>query len=433
MQTEAGTNEASRAPGVAPEDTAYRWYVLAILTVVATLNGIDKHLMPALAEPIKHAFELSDTEFGLVAGLVYSVGFAIGGIPLTLLIDRVNRTRLLALLLAIWSGATALGSVAGSYAQLAATRFVVGAAEVGGQPISMALIADWFRIDRRGTALGIWTISRSVSLIVSFSVGGYIAAHWGWQTAFLVAGIPGILLSVVIVFTLREAHPEARASAKKGGAMSMEIIRAFIGNRPLLFLAIALVLGVGCQNGIMAFLSSFLTRTHGMPVDQAGLTSGMILGIGAGFGMPLGGVITDFLGKRSIQRQYGVVALLMFASMPAALIGLSSPVVSVSVGGLFIFELLNSCAYTAGLATYLSAVPADKRGSLTSLLTILVIFLGAGMGPPLAGFASDVTGSLALGLCGVTLVMAASGALVVLGMRSRARELDQKGPAAAVE
>jgi MFS family permease len=174
------------------QERPYRWYILAILTLVATLNGIDKHLMPAMAEPIKHEFHLSDTQFGFIAGFIYSLGFAVGGIPLTLLVDRVGRSRLLALLLAIWSGATALGSVVASSLQLTITRFLVGAAEVGGQPISMALIGDWFRIDRRGTAMGIWSISRSISLMVSFSLGGLIAVHWGWRYAFLLAGIPGI-------------------------------------------------------------------------------------------------------------------------------------------------------------------------------------------------------------------------------------------------
>lgn len=397
------------------EDSPYRWYLLLILTLVATLNGIDKHLMPAMAEPIKQEFGLSDTQFGFIAGFVYSLGFAIGGIPLTLLVDRVGRSRLLALLLAIWSGATALGSLVSTAAQLTVTRFIVGAAEVGGQPISMALIGDWFKPDRRGSAMGIWSISRSISLIVSFSVGGWIALHWGWRHAFLLAGIPGVVLSIIILFSLREANavPPSVLGRKP---VSTDIVRAFLGNRPLFLLAIALVLAVGCQNGVMAFLSSFLTRSYDLPVDRAGFYGGMILGVGAGVGMPLGGFITDLIGKHSVRRQFGVVAGLMFAALPAALIGLNAPTVVVAIAGLFVFELLTSCAYTAGLSTYLNGVPAAMRGSLSALLTILIIFAGAGLGPPVAGFASDSIGALHLGLSATSVLMLLGGILVSIGM-----------------
>ncbi|MDX2277902.1 MAG: MFS transporter [Hyphomonadaceae bacterium] len=431
MQVGADIEERANQPAGAREETNNRWYILAVLTLIATLNSIDKHLVPALALPIKTEFMLSDAQFGLVVGLIYSLGFLIGGIPLTLIVDRVNRARLLALLLATWSGATALATVVTSYAQLAAARFIVGAAEVGGTPISMALIADQFQPERRGTAIGIWTTSRSVSLLVSFALGGYIAVHWGWRAAFLMAGVPGLILSVVVLLTFREAPSAEQASAKQ--APTLAFVREFIGNRQLLLLAGALILGVACQNGVMAFLTAFLGQVHGQPLDRAGALGGIILGLGAGIGMPLGGVLTDILGNKSVRRQYAVAALLMFAAALAALIGLLAPNLLVATAGLFVFETSVSCAYTAGLCIYLNVGPADKRASMMSMLTILIIFCGSGLGPPLAGLASDTLQSLRWGLCATVFLMILSGALIVLAQRSHRRGTSVGASADVVE
>jgi predicted MFS family arabinose efflux permease len=387
-------DHAESLPGEQPR---YRWFVLALLTLVAALSNIDKNLLPAMAEPIKHEFQLTDAEFGLLAGLIYSTGFGLAGLPIGFVIDRINRSQFLSVLLAVWSVAATLCAFVGSYAQLAISRFVIGAAESGGQPISMALIADWFRIDRRGTAIGIWTFNRSISLLVSFAVGGYIAVHLGWRAAFLIAGLPGILLSVLMLSTLREpSRPRSAPVPQQRRAFWVDVLLEFRRTPPLLYLVVAVVLLAACQNGIIAFMSAFLTRAHGLPVDRAGLAVGVILGFGAGIGMPLGGVMTDLIGPRNPRRQYALVVALMLGSIPAALAGLLLPAVWMSILGLFLFELIACCAYTAILSTYLNTLPVTMRGALSALLTVLMIFVGVGLGPPIAGEISDLFGSAQL-------------------------------------
>ncbi|WP_157889086.1 MFS transporter [Herminiimonas arsenitoxidans] len=182
---------------------AKSWYALSILTMIYSCHFLDRTMISIIVEPVRAEFHLHDSQIGLLTGLAYGATFAIAGIPIGLLIDRVNRIKLLAILVTIWSGMTILSGIANSYIHLLLARMGVGASEAGGSPASLSLISDLFPPSKRSTAVGYFFLSNAIGATLSIIIGGFVTAQYGWRTAMLLAGIPGIILAAVLILTVR--------------------------------------------------------------------------------------------------------------------------------------------------------------------------------------------------------------------------------------
>jgi MFS family permease len=206
----------SALPEEEQKASPYAWYVLSILVVVYMFNFIDRQILAILANDIKKDLGISDAHLGFLYGTAFGVFYALFGIPLGKLADSWNRTRLLSLGLAIWSGMTALSGFAKDGAQLTLARFGVGVGEASASPSAYSLISDWFPKKQRATALSIYASGLYIGGGLSLLIGSYIVGAWnsaypgggpmglvGWQAAFLAVGLPGILLAIWVA-TLRE-------------------------------------------------------------------------------------------------------------------------------------------------------------------------------------------------------------------------------------
>src|SRR3990170_2925928 len=194
----------------------YSWYALGVLFVVYLVNFVDRQILSILANDIKADLALTDAELGFLYGTSFAIFYALFGIPLGRLADSWSRTRLLALGLTLWSLMTALSGFARNGATLAAARVGVGVGEATASPCAYSLISDWFPQRLRGTALGIYSGGLFVGSGLSLVIGGAIVETWnrawpaggpfglvGWQAAFLVVGLPGLLLALWVL-SLRE-------------------------------------------------------------------------------------------------------------------------------------------------------------------------------------------------------------------------------------
>jgi MFS family permease len=213
---------AEERPG---ESEAYRYYVLGVLMLVYALNFIDRQLITILAPDLKRDLGISDSDFGFLYGTAFGVFYAVFGIPLGKLADHWSRVRLMAVGLALWSAMTALSGVAKNFAQLGAARLGIGVGEATASPCAYSLLSDYFPPHRRALALAVYSAGLYVGGGISLYFGSSIAAEWnahfagreaplglvGWQAAFLTMGIPGLLLSL-LVMTLREP-PRGRFDA----------------------------------------------------------------------------------------------------------------------------------------------------------------------------------------------------------------------------
>ncbi|MEY3008322.1 MAG: hypothetical protein RI942_2664, partial [Pseudomonadota bacterium] len=193
----------------------YRNYVLFILFITYILNYVDRQLMTILLEPIKEEFGASDTAMGFLTGFAFALFYATLGIPVARLADRWSRRNVIAISITIWSGMTALCAAAGTFTQLALLRIGVGVGEAGGTPPSHSLISSYFPPEKRSTALSLHATGTHFGILIGMLGGAMIADAFGWRMAFIVFGLPGILVGLLLALTVKEPpRPHALASGR---------------------------------------------------------------------------------------------------------------------------------------------------------------------------------------------------------------------------
>ncbi|MFC7377923.1 spinster family MFS transporter [Brevundimonas sp. GCM10030266] len=191
-------------PGQPADRPGYRFYVLAILILIYMLNFLDRQIIGILAAPLKEHFGMSDTQFGLLGGIAFASVYSTLAIPLAWLADRYSRVWIMTGALAVWSGFTALCGVAGSFTQLFLFRMGVGVGEAGGVAPAYSLVADYFPPHQRARALAAFAFGIPLGTAAGTLVGGLLAATWGWQTAFIVVGVLGLLVAPLLRLTVKD-------------------------------------------------------------------------------------------------------------------------------------------------------------------------------------------------------------------------------------
>jgi predicted MFS family arabinose efflux permease len=373
--------------------TTLRWYVLALLVLVAACSAVDRNLLPILSEPIKRELGLSDGQFGLLAGAIYAVSFSIVGLPLGFLIDRVHRVRLLAVLVAIWSFLTAASGLAPSYLMLALARAGVAGAESGAPAISMSLLTDYFPAKQRGTALGWYYASSPIGLALGFALGGLIAAHLDWRAAFFVVGTPGLILAILCLLTVPEPVRGTldKQTIEPSERSTLHSLLALIWRRKaLLFLILGGIAVIIAWSGIVSFLGAYLIRVQHLPIGYAGVAIAVTLGTTGVIGMPLGGIIADRLAQRSEARALVFTALMLFVTTLCVAAAFFAPDLTLCLTLIGVVSALTSLFYGPCFRTYLNNSPASVRGATGALLIVAMNLVGYGVGPTVAGLLSDV-------------------------------------------
>lgn len=368
------------------------WYALGLLTAMYTLSSVDRNIVSIVAEPLKLEYGLSDSELGLLTGAAFALSFSAVGIPMGLLIDRVSRTRLIAVCLSVWSLLTVVSGMAHAFWVLVLARIGVAGAESSGSPGSMSLITDYFPRTRRGTAVGIFFTSVPLGLTLGFALGGLIAAEWGWRAAFFVAGVPGLVVAALLFFTTREPVRGAYDAPKAEAAVKSSIgtvVGFILRRRTMAMLIVAAMCMILVQAGISAFISPFLIRVHDMPLAQTGLFAAVALGGGGFIGMPLGGWFADWLGKSSASRGQIFVAVTALMSGATAIAAFLVPNTLVSMALLFAYAVFAHLYYGATFSTYLNVAPATIRGAAGAVLIVVLNLGGYGLGPLFTGGVSD--------------------------------------------
>lgn len=403
------------------QSSPHAWYSLAILTLIYLCHSVDRSVISIVLEPLKKEFAISDSQVGILTGLAYAVLYSLAGIPIGYLIDRVNRRNLLAVLVSVWSIFTALCGLAQSYWQLLFARLAVGAAEAGGAPSALSIIGDLFPERLRSTAISIFWLSTAIGTAVSFGLGGYVAAHYGWRMAFWVAGIPGIFLALLLFFTVREPRrgamePAAPISNAPTQAPSdalqktdveppptlIESLKNIVKTPALLNIFIAASLKSAVLSGVLVWVASYFIRVHDLSLAHAGTIVGFCIALFGGIGSLAGGYFGD-----AIYRKGGVKALPLvpfFSSLVTALFCVLLALATnlyMAVIAFALFEIA-SRTYTAPSYSFLiSNTPLRMRGVTISALQIGSNLIGYGLGPFIVGFISDATGgaeSIRMGL-----------------------------------
>ncbi|MFW6092548.1 MAG: spinster family MFS transporter [Pseudomonadota bacterium] len=377
------------APGLFSEAT--RRYALSVLVVVYTFNFIDRQILSILLEPIRVDLGLSDTQLGLLTGFAFAAFYATLGIPIARYADRSNRRNLIALALTIWSGMTAVSGLAQNFWHLLLARIGVGVGEAGCSPPAHSMIADYYPAERRSTALGIYSLGIPVGILFGFIAGGWINEFFGWRMAFLVVGLPGLLLALVVRLTLREPDrgmSEGRVVSSDQPGM-METFSYLWQKRSFRHLALGGALTAFVGYGVVTWIPAFLIRSHGMQTGEVGTWLGIILGIPGGIGIALGGYLADRFGAKDTRWFLWVVSVALLAGMPFAIGVYLAPgpywallllVLPVALGN---FYQASTFAQTQGLVTL------RMRSVAAAVLLFILNIIGLGLGPQVTGVLSD--------------------------------------------
>jgi MFS family permease len=369
-----------------------RRYVLGLLVVVYTFNFIDRQILAILLPAIKAEFGVTDTILGFLAGSAFALFYATLGVPIALLADRWNRRNLIALALAIWSGMTALSGVAANIVHLALARIGVGIGEAGCSPPAHSMISDLYGPEERSTAMGIFTLGISAGIMIAYLAGGWVAENIGWREAFLIVGLPGLVLALLVRFTVREpvrgqSDGKLDSTARPG---IVDVARFLLRRKSFLHLAVGSGLASFIGYAVISFFPTFLFRSHSMNLSEIGVWLGIILGTAGGLGFAGGGYVADRLGRRG-QRYalWGVAGATMLAwvfHFPVFLVG--NPYLALAffvVPAIFAnFYLATTFAQIQGL------VGLRMRAVASALLLFILNSVGLGLGPLFAGVLSDM-------------------------------------------
>jgi len=403
----------------------YKWYVLTILTIVYTFNFIDRQILVILQEPIKAELGLSDTQLGLLTGLAFAALYVILGIPIARFADMNNRKNVVAASLAVWSTMTALSGSAANFTQLLLTRIGVGVGEAGGSPPSHSIISDYFPPEKRATALSIYSMGIYFGIFLGFIVGGIIAKHFGWRVAFYALGIPGVIFSLVLYFTIKEPikGQNDQAELDQETPSLMHVIKTLMGKKTFVYLSLGCGFHTFITYGVGNFLPSFMQRVHGIDIAHAGIVLGLTMGIGGAIGTFGGGYLGDKLRTKDM-RWYIWVPIIagLINNIPSAFLMFSSnPQIALWV------TLLTSMftAFYLGpvIAVCHSLVNARMRAFTSAILFFVLNLIGLGLGPLVIGYVSDLLiptyGNLSLRYAFLTSFVAGVISLIFFVLASR--------------
>ncbi len=260
---------------------AERWYVLIVMCLIYTINIADRYVMSTILEPIRLELHLSDSGVAFLTGVSLALFYVTFGIPISWLADRSNRRNILAVSLVLWSIMTTLCGLSRNYWQLLTARIGVGVGEAGGTPPSSAIVADYFPADRRPMALTVLALGAPFGAWVGYDMAGAIAHAYGWRYALFALGIPGALVGALVYFTIREPkRGQLDAIAEDHKPSFVESCQFLWKQRS----AFHVVMGGGvCALwgwGLIWWTPTFLTRSYGLNVAQAGDALGWIHLIG---------------------------------------------------------------------------------------------------------------------------------------------------------
>jgi predicted MFS family arabinose efflux permease len=369
---------------------ATRWYVLALLTSVYALNIADRFMISTLIEPIKADLHLSDSAVGLLTGVALALFYVTAGLPLALVADRRNRRNLISASLLAWSLATAACGLIRTFWQFMAARILVGVGEAGGTPPSHSLVSDYFPPERRALALSIYSIGASLGSMIG-ATSGAISEHWGWRAAFWVLGLPGVLLALLILGTVREpVRGRLDAPQRVREAVSFRRTLSYTRRHPTL--AHCLIGGTVFTLwswGLMWWTPSYLIRSHHLTLGAAGGTLSLIHGVGGTIALIATSLFMPFVEKRGPRAVPLFTGVVIAAGTIPSIIAFATSSASVAVTMLWIFIPLSYCTFGPVFALVQNLVPPEMRSQAVALLLFFSNIANLVIAPQLVGLVSD--------------------------------------------
>ena len=372
--------------------SGYRNYVLISLTVLYTLNFVDRVLIQILAQPIIEEFKLQDWQFGLLSGFGFAFMYTLMGIPIARLSERANRVRIIAAGVILWSVMTALCGLAGSFLALLLFRVGVGVGEAALTPPANSLIADYFIPKSRARAMGTYAMGVTLGGVFAAAFGGPLAELFSWRAAFIALGAPGIVIGLIFLFTVKEpprgySDPPGTKVPEKSSLS--DTVAELIPKTSfwLNMAAAATVAFVGY--GYTSFQAAYFQRAFGMPLTDIALQVLVPVGLMAAAGAFSTGVLTERLSSKYPNALAWLPGWGLILCVPAYWLAFTTESVPVAIGGLIVGAYVHYGYLGAQYTIAQGVASARSRATAVALLLFVVNMIGYGLGPMFVGFGSD--------------------------------------------
>lgn len=390
---------APQETSAGPNGGFHAWYTVGLMMAAYALSILDRTILNLMIVPIQQDLKISDTQFGLLAGLAFVLFYSFAGIPLGWLADRFCRRCIIGTGILLWSIATITCGFAGNFFQLFLARMGVGIGEAALNPPAYSLMADSFPRNQLAKAVAIFSTGSMLGAGMAFALGGaliaYLALHpdiifpvvghaRSWQLAFILAGLPGIFLALLFL-TVREPprflsvrEPVSADRASDDGLM------AFIQSRKAIL--IPFVVGFATLTlityAILTWTPALLIRQHGMPAGMVGLYMGLATGISGLSGFIAGGLVADRMMSKGVSDAHmrvGVIGAL--GTLPCVItlsLASAQTLAIAAMMGAFFFVTMPTAAGLAGLQLI---TPTQYRARISAGFMVIINLVGAGLGP----------------------------------------------------
>jgi len=392
--------------------------VLGVLAFINLFNYLDRYLVSALVESLKHSeLALTDTQAGsLMSGFL--IVFAVIAPIFGTLGDRMSRPRLIAFGVACWSIATALSGFAWNFTSLFVARASVGVGEAAYVTIGPSLLSDYFPRSQRGRVMAIFFCAIPVGSALGYVVGGLMDVHFGWRMAFFVAGAPGLVLALLCLGLddpprggqdVDAAAGATPADSAPGESRLSTSYLQLLRNKPYVLTVVGYVAYTFALGGLAFWMPAFLERMRGIPREQATVSFGTIVVITGFIGTFAGGWLGDYCAKYSQRAYLWISAIATLIAAPFAWIALTSPSQSVYLIGMIIAQLLMFLSTGPINASILNLVLPRQRASANALGVLTIHLLGDVPSPIIIGMLSDASSlAQAVKIVPIAILVAAS-------------------------
>jgi predicted MFS family arabinose efflux permease len=392
--------------------SAYRWYVLGLLTLTSAFSVADRLVFGILVEDIKAEFQLSDFQLGLLGGAAFSLIYVIAGFPAARLADRSVRKNIVAAAISFWSLMTAACGLATGFWTLFAARTGVGVGEGCSGPSSQSIVADYFARHELAKAMGFLTVGASMGTAGGLIIGGQLAEMFNWRWAFVLMGLPGVLIGAVIYFTMRE--PQRGRYAPPGTDMAQlplgRTIRSLVTNRVFMGLALGWAVQIMIGYALAFWMAAVMLRQFPISTGDVGLYLGFTFFLGGIPGPILGGYLTHWLTLRDERWRAWLPGLVSLGCVVPLALSLSSSGFGAFLGWFGLAYGIYAASQAGIMSGIQAAVEPASRGFAVAIALFFNNLVGQAIGLAVVGAVSDALvpsqgdSSLAVAVFGVCLV-----------------------------
>lgn len=371
-----------------------RYYILFLLSVVCALAYMDRFVLSVLVEPIKLDLDLSDTQVGLLTGLAFALFYALFGIPFARLADRYSRSKIIAASVTLWSVMTAASGYATNFIQLLFARIGVGVGEAGCFPASHAFLADLFPGKQKAFAIGIFQAGGTIGILAGLILGGILSSKYGWHTTFIVLGLPGVLIGLVLWLTVDDKFRGKlllkTSDDSQDDKSLIKTINTLLNQKAYRNLLIGLSIGSFSNYGVIQWLPSFFIRSHEVTIDEIGVIYGMVVGLGTLLGTLAGALFAPKLIEKDQKWEvlWGAYSYLLVIPLFVSCFLVTN--INLSFVLLFIGLFVITSGTGPSYAAIQSLASPKMRATAVALIMLAMSIVGQGFGPLFVGMLSDM-------------------------------------------